>query len=387
MNFPPAPLEDWMRQYYFSARIDIGSSGVENFSLGELRALFGITQDELDEVVFRDSLTLGDEGLRKAIARRWHDGDPESVMVTHGSSEAIYLIMNALLRSGDEVVVLDPSYPQLNSTALGIGCNLKRWGLQAEENFVPDIATARKLIGSRTRMVVVNFPHNPTGASISVSEQTALINAAAEVGAYLFWDSAFADITYNHSPLSPPGLQYERSISIGTLSKAYGLPGLRVGWCIATPDVLARAVQLRDYVTLHLSPLVELIARRTIEGADELLSIRRQQARTNLEILSAWANNHQGLVKWVPPQGGVCAFLGLPRVPDVEVFCHHLAQTDGVLLVPGTCFNYPGHVRLGFGGATSQLTEGLACLSNSLKSGKFRTGREVTFTEVTSEGC
>jgi capreomycidine synthase len=367
MEFPPALLEDWMREYYFNTNIDIGSSGVENFSLGELRNLFCLTQEELDRIVFHDSLTLGDEGLRRAIARRWQNGDPEQVMVTHGSSEAIYLIMNALLEAGDEVVVLDPSYHQLHSTAAALGCRLKRWRLRQEQRFVPDVEQARKLIGPLTRMVVVNFPHNPTGASLSVEQQSELIAATAEVGAYLLWDAAFAELTYDCPPLPQPNSQYERSISTGTLSKSYGLPGLRVGWFLAAPEVLARCARLRDYITLHLSPLVELIARRAIEGADALLAIRVRQAQVNLEILAAWADEHQNLIEWVRPQGGVCAFLRLRHVPDVEAFCRHLARNYRVLLVPGTCFDYPDYVRLGFGGATSALEKGLACLSELLK--------------------
>jgi aspartate/methionine/tyrosine aminotransferase len=275
--------------------------------------------------------------------------------------------MNALLSAGDEVVVLDPSYHQLHSTVEALGCRLKRWRLRPEQRFAPDVEEARKLIGPLTRMVVVNFPHNPTGTSLSIEEQNELIKATAEVGAYLLWDAAFAEITYDSPPLPQPNLRYDRSISVGTLSKSYGLPGLRVGWCLAAPEVLARCAHLRDYITLHLSPLVELIARRVIEGADSLLDIRVRQARVNLEILTAWANEHRDFIEWVRPHGGVCAFLRLPNVTDVEAFCHHLARTSRVLLVPGTCFNYPEHVRLGFGGATSALEEGLSYLSVLLK--------------------
>ncbi|MCG6137826.1 MAG: capreomycidine synthase [Nostoc sp. LLA-1] len=362
----PALLEGWMRDYYFNTEIDIGSSGVENFSLAELYQLTDLTPEELNRVVFHDSSSLGNFGLRKEIALRWGNGDPEQVMVTHGSSEAIFLIMNGLLQADDEIVVLDPCYQQLFSIAESIGCKLQPWRLRFEHNFAPNVEEAKRLITSRTRMVVVNFPHNPTGASLTPEEQAELIGAVAEVGAYLVWDAAFADITYNGSPLPNPNLQYDRSISMGTFSKAYGLPGLRFGWCIASPDVLARFVHLRDYITLHLSPLVELIAQRVIEKADRLLNIRLQQACTNLEILSEWVEQHQNFVDWARPQGGVCAFLHLRGISDTETFCHSLANNYKVLLVPGSCFNYQGHVRLGFGGATSDLNEGLIRLSKAL---------------------
>jgi len=362
----PALLESWMRDYYFNTEIDIGSSGVENFSLSELYKLTNLTQEELNNVVFHDSSTLGSLPLRQAIASRWSNGDPEQVMVTHGSSEANFLIMNGLLNAGDEVVVLDPCYQQLFSIAESIGCQLKHWLLRSENNFAPDVEEVKKLITPRTRMVIVNFPHNPTGASLTQQEQNELVEAVAKVGAYLVWDAAFADIVYDGVPLPNPNLYYDRSISMGTFSKCYGLPGLRFGWCLASPEVLERFVHLRDYMTLHLSPMIELVAQRVVENADNLLSIRLQQARTNLDILSEWAEEHKEFVEWSRPQGGVCTFLGLRDISNSEAFCRHLANVYKVLLVPGNCFNHPSYVRLGFGGATSDLKEGLSRLSKTL---------------------
>ena len=165
MEVVPAHLEYWMRAYYFDTEIDLSSSGVQNFSFGELRKLFNITPDDLDRIVLHDSRTLGDPELRRAIANRWANGNAERVMATNGSSEANYLVMNSLLEPGDEVVVLDPSYQQLYSIARTIGCKLKHWRLRFENSFRPDLSEARRVIGPQTRMIVVNFPHNPTGAS------------------------------------------------------------------------------------------------------------------------------------------------------------------------------------------------------------------------------
>lgn len=362
----PALLEEWMREYYFKTEIDIGSSGVQSFSLGEIRELLGITQSELDNIVFDDSETLGGFGLRKAIAERYGSGDPERVIATHGSSEAIFLIMTALLNPGDEVLVLDPCYQQLFSIAKAVGCRLKFWPLHFENGFIPDVEEAKSLITDRTRMVVVNFPHNPTGASLAPEQQEELVKATAAVGAYLVWDAAFAEITYDSAPLPDP-VQYERSISMGTLSKSFGLPGLRVGWCLASANVLKRFAKLRDYTILHLSPLIELIAQRTIEQAPVVVGERQRQAYANLNILKTWCDEHREFVEWIPPRGGVCSFPRLRRINDVETFCHRLARTHGVLLVPGSCFNYPFHVRLGFGGATPIVMEGLSRFSNLLK--------------------
>lgn len=278
----------------------------------------------------------------------------------------MYLIMHALLRAGDEVIVLEPAYQQLFSIAESIGCRLKRWRLSFDRQFIPDMDEFKSLIGPRTRMVIVNFPHNPTGASLDIEQQEELISVIEEAGAYLFWDGAFAELVYEGIPLPNPSLRYERAISIGTLSKAYGLPGLRVGWCFASPEILDECVHLRDYISLATSPLVEMIARLAIEKADDLLGSRLLQAHTNLELTAVWVKQHQGEVEWVRPKGGVSSFLHFPIINDIEAFCHQLAQKHSVLLVPGTCFNREGFARLGFGGPTSQLKQGLSCLSELL---------------------
>jgi aspartate/methionine/tyrosine aminotransferase len=212
-------------------------------------------------------------------------------------------------------------------------------------------------------MIVVNFPHNPTGASLTPAEQDELLELAADAGAYLIWDAAFAEITYDGPALPDPGERYDRSITLGTLSKAYGLPGLRVGWCLAAPDVLERLVRLRDYTTLHLSPLIEHVAACAIENADLLLKPRLAQARHNLELLLSWARRHSEFVSVVRPRGGVCVFMRMHGVDDIEDFCRALADEYSVLLVPGTSFGHPGYVRLGFGCSTKDLTEALSRLS------------------------
>ena len=365
MRLAPALLEEWMRRYYFDTDVDIGSSGVENFSFGELRERLGISHAQLDAIVLQDSRTLGGDGLRRAIADHLAQGKVERVMVTHGSTDANHMVMTALLAPGDRVLVLDPCYQQLYGIAEAIGCTLARWPLRFERGFHPDLDELEELLTPDLKMVVVNFPHNPTGASLSRDEQRRLLAAVDKVGAYLVWDGAFAQLTYDEPPLPEP-VEHPRAIAMGTLSKAYGLPGLRVGWCLAAPEVLARLARVRDYTTLHLSPLVELVAQRVIERAPELLAPRLEQARINRGVVAAWIEGHRGQVDWVPPRGGVSAFIRLPQVPDVDAFCTRLAQQERVLLVPGSCFRHPAHARLGFGCPRSVLEEGLLRLGKAL---------------------
>jgi capreomycidine synthase len=366
-TIPPAHLENWLREYYFARKMDLGSSGVESFSFSELRDATGLTGEEMDAIILEDGHSMGTLGLRQAIATRWADGDPERVIVTHGSSEAILLVMQALLGPGDEIIVLDPCYYALRAIAESIGCTVKVWPLRFESGFVPDLRELQHLLSPQTRMVVVNFPHNPTGASLTKEQQGEVIDLVREAGSYLVWDGAFAELTYDRPPLPDPVLLYDRAISLGTLSKAYGLAGLRIGWCLASPEVLARCVHLRDYTTVFLSPLVELIAERVVEHLDPFLRRRLAQAHANLQMLTAWAEQHRSLIDLVSPQGGVTVFPRFLGLNQTDTLCQDLGR-QGVLLVPGSCFGHPSHVRLGFGGASEPFTAGLTHLSRYMTS-------------------
>lgn len=366
MKIERAHLEDWMREYYFTAEVDIGSSGVQNFSMAELTELIDLRPEDLSRVVFDDSPSCGVQSLRQVIADSWGDGDPEKVLAAHGSSEIIFLIMNALLDAGDEVVVLDPCYHALRNLADSIGCSVKEWRLRFEDGFEPNIEDFKRLVTPKTRMVVVNFPHNPTGATLTAAQQKEFIEAVAASGAYLVWDAAFNELVYETEPLPNPITMYDRAIVLGTLSKGYGLAGLRVGWCLATPELLERFVHWRDYTTLYLSPLIEKVAERAVENYRVLLDLRLERARKNLAIVARWVEAHREFVDWVRPKGGVTTFVRMHGVADVDEFCHRLGREHGVMVVPGSCFNQPGHMRLGFGGPTADLEEGLARVSGLL---------------------
>lgn len=365
MRLRPAPLEDWLRDYYFTAETDISSSGVQPYSMAELRAKTGLGHEDMDALVFNDGYSLGSPPVRAAIARRWGDGDPEKVMTTCGSSEAISLVLMTLLQPGDEVIAVQPGYHLLIEFAAALGCTTKIWRLDPDDGWNASLAELAELVTDRTRAIVVNFPQNPTGASIGESELRTLLHCAERVGAYVLWDAAFAELTYGTNPL--PGVShYPKGISFGTFSKAFGLPGLRFGWCIGPPAVLAGCMRIRDYTTLHVSPLIELLAFRVVENADSFLGPRLKQARANRAILGEWADAAAEHVSLILPAGGVTAFPRLNEFTDTGEFCEDLFRRDGVLVVPGSCFGCPRHIRLGFGGATDELIRGLDKLGLAL---------------------
>jgi capreomycidine synthase len=369
MNLAIARLEAWMRSYYHNVDYDIGSSGVRDLTMAELRAICGFELSELDSLIFHDSEPLGGRSLRAALADRWTGGDAERVMVTHGSSEAIYLVMHTLLRPGDEVIVVDPAYQQLYDIAAALGARITRWPLRPEQGFAPDLSLLRELATAGPRMIVVNFPHNPTGISITADQQRELIAIAAAAGAWLVWDNAFGEITYSAGPLPLPGRDYDRCLSFGTLSKSYGLAGMRVGWCLAPPDLLAEMALLRDYIALYVSPVLEFFTERAVRHADQIVALQREHARTNLRVLQDWARRLPDLVRFTPPAGGVTAFVEFPGQPDITQSCRRLAEQHRVLLVPGTCFGdgFRNYARLGFGGTAEELAAGLSLVERVMR--------------------
>ncbi|AVH54672.1 MULTISPECIES: capreomycidine synthase [Streptomyces] len=366
MHLPRAALEDWMRDFYFDTSIDLGSSGVQCWSLAELRRLLGITVEELDGISLDDTPSYGGAALRQAIADRFAAGDTNRVMTTHGSTEAIFAVMNALLSAGDEVVVVDPAYHSLTSVAEAIGCRLVRWQLRPESGFTPDLDDLRALVTPDTRMIVVNFPHNPTGAHLTREQFDDLLALVDGHDLHLVWDGAFAELVHDREQLPDPATLHDRCIGLGTMSKAYGLPGTRVGWCLAAPEILARLVPLRDALTICLSPVTEFLAARALAGADRILADRRAQAARNLGRLGTWAEENADLMSWTPPSGGVTAFPAFRGVTDTEDLCQVLGSRYDVLLVPGSGFGHSDRVRLGFGGAEDAFGEGLARLRKAL---------------------
>ncbi|MFF4832694.1 capreomycidine synthase [Streptomyces sp. NPDC001315] len=369
MGIAIAKLEAWMRDYYHKVDHDIGSSGVRDLSMAELRGVCGFEMSELDSMVLHDSEAFGGPGLRAALADRWTGGDVDPVMVTHGSSEAIYIVMHTLLEPGDEVIVVDPAYQQLYDIAGSRGCRITRWPLRADQGFSVDMDALRKLAANGPRMIVVNFPHNPTGASITRAEQDELIAIAAESGAWLVWDNAFGEMTYGTDPLPLPHDRYDKVISFGTLSKSYGLAGMRVGWCLAPPELLDEMAVLRDYIALYVSPVLEFFAEKAVRNADRIVALQHRHASGNLQLVRDWAARLPDLVRLTPPAGGVTTFVEFPGHPDVVRSCRRLAERHRVLLVPGECFgdDYRSYARLGFGGTTAELTAGLSYLEQVLR--------------------
>ncbi|MGI5484162.1 capreomycidine synthase [Streptomyces lavendofoliae] len=370
----PPVLEEWYRRHLGPDIHDISSSGVYPYTFAEIRERCGITAGELDAVVMDDSVSQGGAGIRQAIADRYAGGDADRVLVTHGSSEAIALTLGTLLRAGDRVVVQEGIYHSLGHYPRAAGCELAELPASAVREGGIDEDVLEGLVTPGTTAVIVNFPHNPSGATLSPQGLKALTERTAAAGATLVWDAATAEIAHRWDVLPDPAATPGDTISYGTFSKTFGLPGLRVGWAIAPPELIEAVFPLRDRTTLFLSPLVELIAERAMRHADALIGTRAAEARRNLAYLTEWMAGHQDLVRWAPPEGGVCALPVFRELEEtaagpaaVERFCLELLSRHRTLLVPGTAFGAPHGARLGFGGPEEGFRAGLAGLSEFLR--------------------
>lgn len=363
---PAAALEDWFRVRYFGARVDISSSGVHPYTLGEVRDLTRMAAEELDELTFRDSPSSGQDKLRAALSKRFKPGPRHEPLVCNGSTEAILLAVAALVGAGDEVVVTTASYHALTALAASAGATLVRWQLDLTGGR-PDFDALRSLIGPRTRAVIVNFPHNPTGITLTPAEYDELLSIVDHSDAYLLWDAAFAELVHDGEPLPDPSRTIERCVSFGTFSKAYGLPGLRVGWSFAPAALVPELIRMRDYVTLNTSPLLEEIAARVIENADAVLAPRLAEARANRATVVDWLETNRDVVAGVAPGGGVTVFPQILGVEDTRPLCEFLADEHGILTVPGDCFDQPDRIRLGFGAPPPDVTTGLDVLASVVK--------------------
>ncbi|WP_395375888.1 aminotransferase class I/II-fold pyridoxal phosphate-dependent enzyme [Marinicella sp. W31] len=363
-------MEDWYRHRYFNNQIDISGSGVEEYSFAEIRNRADFDFTELDQLHAIDGETVGCLSVRSLLADRFANGDPDQVMTTSGANEGLHLVVRSILEPKDEVITLGPCYHCHDKIAESMGCTVKKWAIATEENtFSLNFEDLKKLISSKTKALFVNFPHNPTGMTISQAMADDIVNFAREHDIFLVWDAVFQYLTYENPPLKDPVLVYEKAISLGTFSKAYGAPGLRFGWLIGSKDVIAGCVRQKDYGNLFVAPLIEFVAEKMLRHLDSFAQEKLLQATENRAFVNAWAKRLDSKINWREPGGGVCGALQILEHYDDVKFCDKALADYGVLLVPGSCFGMPGFARLGFGGNGANLKEGLNRLKQFITAG------------------
>ena len=344
-------LERYFAEHEFSAPYLLCASDCESMELGELLALESEAHDRFSSLWLGYTDSLGDIELRQAITSLYEHVSPDQVLVHAGAEEAIFNFMNIAISPGDHVIVHTPFYQSLGEVARGIGAEVTGWQGDPGNAWELDLDEFKGILKEQTKVVVVNFPHNPTGY-LPDSEFVHELSVLSERHGFVI----FSDEVYRGLELEPsdrlPALTdlNDRAVSLGVMSKTYGLAGLRIGW-IATRNkhVYQKMAAFKDYTTICNSAPSEFLATLALRHADTIAQRNLDIIHSNLERLDLFFGDHEDLFSWHRPRAGSIAFPGLLR-GDIEDFCADLVKKAGVLLLPGTLYG-PGfnNFRIGFG--------------------------------------
>ncbi|MHB8646714.1 MAG: aminotransferase class I/II-fold pyridoxal phosphate-dependent enzyme, partial [Thermomicrobiales bacterium] len=349
--------------YETRVEYDLAESGIHPLTTAELLA-FDAEPDrrahELLNLPLTYSEARGTHELRARLAATYRDVTADDVLVTTGAIEANYVLFNALLLPGDRVVSVYPAYQQLYTVPEAIGCAVARLELREENRYHYDLDELERLVNAQTRMIVVNSPHNPTGAAMTAAECARVYALAESVGAYILADEAYRWLTVDDVPLPPPFRDLgPRAISVGTVSKPFGIPGIRLGWIAATEEIAARCWAYRDYTSLSPGGLSDYLACRTFANREAILARTHAISTENLHTLRAFIAERGDLFSWVEPRGGLLGLLRYHLDLPSETVANRLAEEESVMLAPGSAFGMEGRLRIGLGTRPDRFIAGL----------------------------
>lgn len=373
MTVEPFGLERFFAAHEFTTPHLLGVSDCESMTLGELLALEPGAREALDRVWLGYTESQGGASLRAALAAAHPGLGPPDFLVHAAGVEVLLTVALAVLEPGDHAVVQAPCYQAARSAPEMAGARVSLWTGDPARGWAPELDALPGLLDRpRTRLLVVNTPHNPTGHHFSVDELRWILEAAESRGVQVLVDEAYRGAEYRDEDRLPTAPELsETAGALGLLSKGYGLPGLRVAW-LATRNraLMDRVAQVKDYTTICAPAPAEFLGALALRHSDRILSRSRRTLVTNLAALEAFMGRHADRFRWTPPRAGsVC--LPLLRAGDAESFCARARAEAGVLLVPGPLFDgEPRAFRMGFG--RRSFREGLAALEAWLARGGGR---------------
>lgn len=363
---PDFKLEAHFSRWEFKARYHLTASDAQSMTLRDLLAMAGPDDAKaFDELWLGYTETFGGADLREAIARTYDHRTPQDILCFAGAEEGIYIASHVLLEAGDHAIVLTPNYQAAETIPLSI-CTVTGVALDPEQDWDLDIDRVAAAIRPNTKLISINFPHNPTGKIIKPHVLNALVALCRRHGIWLFSDEVYRLLGPDENSHLPPVADiYERGLSLNVMSKAYGLPGLRIGW-IACGDrtVLARMERMKHYLSICNAAPSEFLAQVALKHAERILARNNTLIRNNLALLDEFFADYPDLFVWSPSDGGC---VGYPRYigpGSVDDFTTTLVEQAGVLLLPSGLYRSDlgptpdDRFRIGFGRAN--LAEGLA---------------------------
>jgi len=351
MQIPPFKLERYFAKYEFNVDYVLCASDCESLAIQDLLVLEPNAAERFHQHWLGYTESKGSPSLRREICSLYRDVQPDQVLVYTGAEEAIFLFMHAVLNAKDHVIVHWPCYQSLAEVARSIGCRVSLWKAHEENGWALDIDELKQSIQSDTRAIIINTPHNPTGYLMPSDEFQEVSRIARENGIILFSDEVYRESEFREEDRLPAACDLgEHTVSLGVMSKTYGLPGLRIGW-IATrnAEVYDGMAALKDYTTICNSAPSEFLAELALRHRKALAKRNLSLIAGNLKVLDQFFARHPDQFVWQRPQAGS---IGFPRLlgVDVDAFCKALVKSAGVLLLPGTLYNDNGnHFRIGFG--------------------------------------
>ncbi len=358
MRVPPFAMERWQSTYEHRVRYNLSESGVHPLRLDELIELTGL--DEAD-VLLGYTQSDGSDPLKERIAALYPGAHPDHVIATTGGAEANYVALWRLVSPGDRVVVLEPTYGQTPGLARGLEADVVSVALEESLGWQPPPGAVRAAVEPGTRLVIVTNPSNPTGAILSEESMREIAEASAAAGAWLLADEVYAgaEVEGPETPSFWGG--YERVIVTNSLSKAYGLPGLRLGWIVAPRELKEELWGRKDYTTITPSALSDTAATRVLSPAvrSRVLERTKRIIRGNLAILGGWLDGRSELFRYIPPSAGAICYVRYGLDIGSSELAERLRVEQDVLVVPGDHFGMDGFVRLGFGNPAADLEAAL----------------------------
>jgi aspartate/methionine/tyrosine aminotransferase len=354
MRLADFALERYFARWEFDAGFLLCASDVEGYAMAELLALADPeTRAMWDELRLGYTESTGHPLLRAEIAALYDSIDPAEVLTFAGAEEALFCLMNVLLGPGDHAIVTWPGYQSLYEVARAAGAEVTLHELRESSGWTIDLELLRRQLTPSTRLIVVNLPHNPTGMLPDRAVFDQLVDVANEAGARLLVDEVYRGLELDETDRLPAGVDASgRSVSLGVMSKAYAMAGLRIGWLASHDrDLLARAAAFKDYTTICSSAPSEVLSIIALRARDQVLARSRRIVAANLERLDGFFEDWTDRFSWVRPRAGSIAFPRL-TVPGVRIddWAARLVEAEGVLLLPASQFGHPGnYFRLGFG--------------------------------------
>ena len=354
MDIAPFATEHFFARYEFNTPFQLCNSDCETITVGELLHLAEEDDTALENLGLGYTETAGDPELRQSVAGLYTSVSPQEVVMLGAPVEGIYLLAQAACGPGDEVVVLVPAYDALPAVCehAVLNENVKRWELEpSEQGWRLNFDTLRALVTDRTKMIVVNFPHNPTGFQPSKEQLETITAIAEQAGALLFCDEMYYGLWHSGTRAVPSAADLSRSASVlGGLSKSYGLPGLRTGWLILRDKALRdKVINWKFYTTICASAPSEFLAKAALKAGDILVNRSIRQIEKNLDIAEAFFSRHADMFSWKRPMAGSVSLVEM-GVPSVSAFAEKLAREAGVLILPAEAMGYHDrYMRMGFG--------------------------------------